>query len=353
MTSLAPPEAAGGPEPGDRDGTSRCLASWSGRSVTVGAVLGALDDLRRSQARTATRTSVVNLVVAATHPAGAERAAAAMRRLGHRHPGRTLALVCRPQGPEGLDARVDLHQATAEGHNIWWEEIRLELGGRLCHHVDSLVSPLLLGELPMAAWFPSILPAPGDPLAAMADAVLVDARWATTGDREGEGEEEVFGALPALVELSRRHAVVDLSWKRLTPWRALLSGLFDPTPLRPFVAGVTSAEVAGHAGPSRLLAGWLVDRLALPARAVADRRAVHATISLDATHGGRRGRFVVSRTSDEPVVQARAEIEGGPAQAETTTLPEHGLTWSLAEALVHLGHDVVYDHAIHAALSLA
>lgn len=327
------------------------LASWSGQSVTIGAVNTALDDLRCREQRTATRTSVVNLVVACSNWAAAERAGAAMRRLGSRHPGRTIAVVCRPEGDpgqDGVDARVELHQARAEGHSIWWEEVALGVSGHLHEHLDSLVEPLLLPDLPVVVWFPSELPRRDDPLVAAADVMLVDTLYAV-GASGADGARTV---LPALVELTRRHTVVDLSWRRLTPWRRLLAGLFDPAALAPFVGGVTRAEVAAHPAPARVLGGWLVDRLGLAPSAVALRPAVHASITLWAGSGGRAGRFAVERTSDQRRLEASAEVDGVAVQTQVAVLPEHGLTRSLAEALSRPGADRVYQHAVHVALSL-
>lgn len=316
--------------------------SWSGQDVTTAEVLSALDRLRRAEEHTATRTSVVNLVVASSDAPSAARAQSAMNRLGHHHPGRTVALVICPEAEDGVHARVDLHRARSGSGSIWWEEVRLSLGGRRCEHADSLVIPLLLADLPVVVWYPSALPARDDPLLASADAVLVDARWA------GEDEEAAPVALPALVELGLRHPLVDLSWKRLTPWRELLADLFEAEPFRSMAGEAIRAEVAAHAGPALLLAGWLMDRLELPPAAVALGRATHASIRLLA--GG--ASFEVTRLDDGPVVQARAAVEGGRERRRAATLPEHGLTWSLAEALSRLERDPVYDHALHAALAL-
>lgn len=318
------------------------LGSWSGSSVSIADVSTALMQLRHGEESAATRTSVVNLVVAADDDEGAARAQSAMRRLGQRHPGRTLAIVCRPQGTERIDATVELRGACADDNGIWWEEVRLEVGGQLCSHLSSLVMPLLLARLPVAVWFPSTLPAPGDPLLGLADAVLADARWAI----------EAGSGLAALVELSRRHTVVDLSWKRLAPWRSLLASLFEPEAMRPFLAGITSAQVSANPGPGRLLAGWLVDRLGLAPAAVSLAPALHASIHLSAIHEGHLGAFSVYRPSDAPLVLARADVEGARSLAESATLPAHGLTWSLAEALSRLSRDPSYEHAILAALSL-
>ncbi len=310
--------------------------------MSIGDVCGALAGLRHDQALTATRTSVVNLVVAAEDHEGASRAQSAMRRLGHRHPGRTLALVCWPDAPEGIDATVELHGSNANGPAIWWEEVRLVVGGPGCGALASMVRPLLLERLPVAVWFPSTIPALSDPLLGLADAALVDARWAI----------ESGSSLASVVELSQRHVVVDLSWKRLTPWRRLLAGLFDPAETRSYLGSVASAEVAAHRGPGRLLAGWLIDRLGLAPGSVVCRDAVHASIRLSATYADHQGSFVVDRPDDDPVVFATAEIDGHLARTDSAALPEHGLTWSLAQALARLARDPRYDHAIRAALPL-
>jgi glucose-6-phosphate dehydrogenase assembly protein OpcA len=309
-------------------------------------VAGTLDRLRREEERLATRTSVVNLVVVSSDPAAVERTRCAMRRLGHHHPGRTLALVLQHDQHDNIDASVELHQVQAEGRTIWWEEVVLSVGGRLCQHLGSLVSPLLLHELPVVAWYPSELPPRDDPLVASAHALLVDARWA------GEQEGGAHRAIPALVGLSRRRVVVDLSWKRLLPWRQLLAELFEPEPLRPFVEEVRSVEVTAHAGPAHLLAGWLMDRLGLPSAAIRLRATRHAAIRVVAQRRGQRATFTVARPTDARVVLARVDLAGALHTRRLANLPEHGLSWSLAEALSHLERDPVYEHSLHAALAL-
>ncbi len=356
--------------PGER---RRHLGAWSARNATVGQVSGALDDLRQAEQRAATRTSVVNLVVVAADEDDARRAGTAMRRLGSRHPGRTLVLACQDSpgarpgdpggkvGPSGVDAEVTLHQVGAAGRTVWWDEVALSVRGRLCEHLDSVVEPLLLPELPLAAWYVSDLPRPGDPLAVVADAILVDARSARhlddPADSGGSGSEEVgplrLGGLTGLVELTRRHPVVDLSWVRLEPWRRALAQLLDPPDLRPFAAGVTEVEVAGRLGPRTLLAGWLADRLGLVPSSIALRRDVHAAMSLKAATDRHRATFRVERRPDERLVRAAAAVDGAPVLEETMVQADDALSWSLARALTHLERDPVYDHAIHAALGLA
>jgi glucose-6-phosphate dehydrogenase assembly protein OpcA len=323
---------------------------WSGRGVTVPEVVVALDRLRHENPSNHTRTSVVNLVVVAPNDETAARAASAMRRLGSRHPGRTIVLLPHPERPLGIDAHLSLHEAIADSHWVWWEEVVLEVGGAATSRLDSIVLPLAIPRLPIAVWYPGPLPEPGDPLAGLGDALVVDVRFAEPlGTAEGPTSR---AALSALVELCRRHVIVDLSWRRTAPWRELLAGLFDLEELTDYLSGIQRVEVAAQPGPRRLLAGWLESRLHLPPGQIELVDALHASILLQAVGPEGRGSFLVERRGSERFVTATAEVEGRHVLRLQQVLPEHGLTWSLAQALSHLSRDRTYEHALAAALTL-
>ena len=318
------------------------LGAWRGEGVRVGEVLEALAELRRGEQRTATRTAVVNLVMVAGGEHEAEEACAAVHKLGARHPGRSIVLL--PDeggGPAGIDAEVILHGSEAEGRAVWSEDVRLRVRGPVAGHLDSLIEPLTLPDLPVVVWFVGYAPRPADPLLAPADAVLVDAK--DLGGRR---------AFAALANLGRRHAVVDLSWIRLRPWRELLAGLFEVPAFRPFVSGVRAARVEGKLGPRDLLAGWLASRLDLspPALQLADGR--HLSVRLEADHAGDQASFVVGRADGERLVRAKAEVAGAPPHEDRLSLADDPLPWSLAEALTNLRRDRVQEAALQAALGL-
>jgi glucose-6-phosphate dehydrogenase assembly protein OpcA len=318
------------------------LAAWQGEGVRVGAVLDALDRMRHGEQRTATRTSVVSLVVLATDEAEEQRACEATRRLGGRHPGRTITVRCVGGDPEAdsrVDATVTLEGSEAEGVDIWWENVGLCVSGRAAGHLDSLVEPLALPDLPCVLWFVGRLPQPADPLLDVADVVLVDTKEAPSGT-----------AFATVAELVRGAPVVDLCWVRLRPWRRLLAGLFDGAAYQPFVHHVTGAEVAGKEAPRRLLAGWLVDRLGLAPDAVHQSDARHVSLRLTAEVDGTPGVFEVTRRVGERVVRASARVEGGPHHDDVLSLPDESLPWSLAEALTHLGRDRGYERALQSLL---
>lgn len=322
-------------------------ATWRAENVRVGQVLEALAELRRGEQQSATRTYVVNLVVRAANDAQAERACRALHHLGGRHPGRTVVLIGpvgeHGSGPSSIDAEVVIHESESAGHPLWAEDVRLHVRGPLLGHLDSLVEPLTLPDLPVVVWFTGLPPDPSEPLLDAADAVVVDAKT------EEPGGERSF---PAVVSLSRRNVVIDLSWIRLRPWRELLAGLFDGPILRPFLDGVTGAEVRGKPGPRLLLGGWLSSRLGLSRSQIELTDSRHTSVHLTAEHQGSRASFHVERREGERMVHACADIEGGPSHQDRLSLPDDSLSWSLAQALTHLRHDRVHNQAVQAALAL-
>lgn len=354
------------------------LSSWSGSQVRVADVLAELEALRRPElmpapARSAvrqkpafdvrpgdrreppeapptlaTRTSVLTLVVVASSRDTLGEAMAGVYELGGRHPARVLGLLPvrdgDSSGSAGVDAEVRLLGGVAEGQAVWFEDVELAVRGEAIHHLDSLIEPFTLADLPVVVWFAGELPRADDPLLRAADVVMVDAR--VFGDTD---------CFDVLAELTRRVAVVDLSWHRLQPWRELLAALFEGPHTRPYLAGITSARVAGRTGPRHVLAGWIADRLDLPLSEVHVEPATHVSISLVGTSPvtARRATFDVLRLGDERVVHARAAVDGGPSSEMVVPLPPATPGWGVAAALSHLDRDPVYEQALRSAIAVA
>lgn len=319
------------------------LASWCGQGVRVDQVLEALAELRRRERRTATRTSVVNLVMLAGDDEEAERACSAMHRLETGHPGRTVVLIGADQdGEPGLDAEVSLHGGEAGGHGAWSEDVRLHVHGALGDHLYSLVEPLTLPDVPVVAWFLSRLPHPDDPVLAAADYVIVDTRDAPD-DR----------SMARITSLTASHRVMDLSWIRLQPWRELVGNLFEVRPFRPFLDGVRGVSIEGKAGPRQLMAGWLSSRLHLPTSAFALSDARHLMIGLVCDHEGTSGTFTVDRVAGERLVRSKAEVPGMPPFEDRLVLHDDSLPWSLGKALTRLEPHPSYGPSLRSAVSFA
>ena len=132
----------------------------------------------------------------------------------------------------------------------------------------------------------------------------------------------------------------DLSWTRLTPWRALLAAALDQHPLKVTGAKVTAERVSPSAD---LLAAWLCDRLKVDvARGHSDGPGI-TEVSMDTKEGpirisradGRLATFSSPNRPDRPVALKRREVPALLAE-ELRRLDEDDVYAATAARLVKL-----------------
>jgi glucose-6-phosphate dehydrogenase assembly protein OpcA len=326
------------------------IGSWEADNVTVRQVEAALSDLRRHEQRAAVRASVLTLVAVVKENAAADAVLDVMHELGGRHPSRTIVVVLDDKGDGAMDAAASVRAVEREGRAVCFEEIVLRVRGGARHHLDSVVEPFALPDLPMVVWLPAHLPAPGDPLLEVADRIVVDSRAVAGG---GTGTGETHSVLPTISALARRLPVTDLSWTRLAPWRSLMAGLFEGAAYRPFLREIERVEVNGNYGPRHLLGGWLLRRLQLPLARVSLSPAEHVSIRITAVHRDRTGVFTVVRPGAARVIQSSVEIDKGPSVSQTLQMRQQWPALALAGALTRMGRDDFYCDALEGAVQLA
>ncbi|HEU5485890.1 MAG TPA: glucose-6-phosphate dehydrogenase assembly protein OpcA, partial [Microlunatus sp.] len=135
-----------------------------------------------------------------------ESALTAAMEAGREHPARILLVVTASGRSASLDAEVRIGEGTPG------EVVVIRMRGPLASHPASVVRPLLLPDSPVVIWWPGKAPAniAEDELAGLALRRVTDAA----------------AAKRPLAELRTRAATyqpgdTDLSWTRLTRWRAL------------------------------------------------------------------------------------------------------------------------------------
>ena len=225
------------------------------------------------------RASVLNLIVTVVDDAAADRVVHTLMGLGVRHPSRAVVLVPEPgDHPQPLDARISTHchDAAGGGDRICYEEVVLTVRGEAAGHLNGIVAPLLIHDLPTHVWWPGNCPFNDpvfDQLVEMGDRLIVDS--SDFGD--------LLTGLRRLANLRRRSGVGDLTWERLAWWQELTAQFFDAPRFRRYLPNLsrlriqyavpppTSArhdedeEVApGVAAPMAqplLYAGWIATRL--------------------------------------------------------------------------------------------
>ncbi|HEY7047007.1 MAG TPA: glucose-6-phosphate dehydrogenase assembly protein OpcA [Jatrophihabitantaceae bacterium] len=246
-----------------------------------------------------------------------------------KHPMRMLMVIRRQiDAPvPRLDAEVLLGGRLGPG-----EAVVMRMYGRLALHAESVTLPLLAPDAPVVTWWHGAPPdrISYDPLGVNADRRITDVQRAD--DRVAALRQRAVDFAPG---------DTDLSWTRITGWRAALASALDGQHDTP-----TSSTVYGDdSDPSALLlAGWLSARLGfyVPVTKAGESEIDKVTIGFadgakftaDAEHG----KLILQR-------------EGQPDSI--APFPDRSLGELLAEELRRLDDDEIYAQALGAVTDLS
>lgn len=290
-------------------------------STTASDVARRLVELRERHGAIALgRVLTLVIVVDEEH---AEPAIEAANQASYEHPCRSIAVVRETsRGSARLDAQVRVGGDAGAS-----EVVVLRTFGALTNHAESLVMPLLLPDNPLVVWWPGESPAVPvqDPLGRIAQRRITDAAACKRPS----------------ASLAERAATyhpgdTDLSWTRLTLWRALLAAALDQPPHEP----VTSARVVGGSStPSAdLLAGWLALTLDCPVTRV---KASNVDAMISVRLDRESGPITIERPGEDIATLAT------PGRVDRrVALPRRTAAECLAEELRRLDPDDVYGDVV-------
>lgn len=240
--------------------------------------------------------------------------------LSREHPSRVIGVILGDgRGAARLNAKVRV------GENSSGESILLRISGELTKHAESVVLPLLLPDSPVVVWWPGKPPAvpSNDAIGRLARRRLTDA-------------EATDSPVRSLKAVARAYAPgdTDLSWTRLTPWRALLAAALDQS--SGTVTGGTI--VAGTGNPAAtLLVAWLESRLRVPIVSRRSETDQIASVVLNTTEGD----VVIERVD---ATSCHFSVPG--SSPREVPLGARTLAELLAEDLRRLDEDDVYAETI-------
>jgi glucose-6-phosphate dehydrogenase assembly protein OpcA len=219
------------------------------------------------------RTSVMNLVVVARRPETGERCAAIIQDLTGRHPSRTLIVTpADPDGPSWFDANIQAHCVVASetAPATCAETIYLVCGGESGRHLEAIVAPLLIHDLPVTLWWPDEPPLPSHTSAnvlEICDRLVIDgSSW------QGSGLPQLRRI--ATFQHRRPVAISDFALIRQSRWREAIASVFDHPDILPFlfhlrrinvtygIRGEVDIEAANVVKPVYHVA-WLASRLGM------------------------------------------------------------------------------------------
>src|SRR3954452_5194956 len=179
-----------------------------------------------------------------------------LRHIGHAHAARTIVCAVEPKR-KTLDAIAtiasDVHPKPGE-FALLRETVVVDIGEQHLAHVDTIVDPLVVTDLPTVVWAPHGHREAVDALLPLAQVVLLDSI----------DEPDMRDALRRALALLDDVYVVDLAWLRSTPWRERVAATFDTPHLRPDLKTISAVTVRHHPESGvagLLLVGWLASRL--------------------------------------------------------------------------------------------
>jgi glucose-6-phosphate dehydrogenase assembly protein OpcA len=240
-----------------------------------------------------------------------------------RHPMRMLMVVRRHiDAPvPRLDAEVTIGGRLGPG-----EAVVMRMYGRLALHAESVTLPLLAPDAPVVTWWHGEPPEKiaYDPLGVFAERRITDVQRSQDPSAALQGRAEDFAP-----------GDTDLSWTRLTPWRAALASAFDGARRH---APVRAAVHGGANEPSaRLLAGWLTSRL-------------RVEVAVDGTDdepiSGVEIGFDNGKTTTATVEGSNLVLRREGQQDSYMPFGERPIGELLAEELRRLDHDQIYAEAL-------
>lgn len=275
---------------------------------------------------------VLTLIVVATDEDDLDVIIDATHEASREHPARVLLLVTHRKSAEArLDAQIRLGGDAGAS-----EIIVMHVHGELSAHRDSVVTPLLLPDTPIVAWWPTHGPRnpASDPIGALATRRITDSLF-------DEDPDALYRR-----RMTYAHGDSDMAWSRITLWRGLLASLLDQPPHEDILA----AEVTGPLeDPSAdIAAGWLADRLDVP---VTRKVSGSPAVPLDAEGKECFGveSIVLRRTDTDITVRVNSAHTAECTVGETTRVVTFGrreLYECLAEELRHLDADYAFGHAL-------
>ena len=264
---------------------------------------------------------VMTLVIDATG-ADADEAIETANVASREHPCRIIVVAPEDDGDDCLNAELRVGGDAGAS-----EVVVLRPSGAQIPHGDTLVTPLLLPDAPIVAWWPAAVPA------ASTDSGIGQMAVRRITDTKGEAKP---GDVLAQLAGSYQPGDTDLAWTRVTRWRALLASALEQVDDR----RVTRARLHGDTGsPSILLLGaWLQNTLGCE---IED--------SYDDTVRGLQS--IVLETPSGEIGIFRPDGHNAtltqPGQPDhTIALPARSLGDCLAEELRRLDEDPVYGEAL-------
>jgi glucose-6-phosphate dehydrogenase assembly protein OpcA len=335
------------------------------------AVNRVLNDMHREMLRVgggddggAVRLSVLNLVAACVDVESADIATQAVGRLGAKHPARAIIILADPAGGREMEADLSLQCSAVDAGQVCAEVVRLVVGGEAAYHLASVVTPLLVPDIPVYLW---LVGAPPLRQAFGSDAIAICERLILDSGAYCDDAATLRLLADELDVVGDAISLSDVAWERSSIWRQLIAQSFDGEEVRAFLRGIDRVEIdcSGErvSALGWLMVGWLSSRLdwngsrrqptLVTAAHTADDVPVHdlVRIALHCSTNGHRALISVERRGI--ALHSVIDVDGGIRAERAVPIIDRDTVDLVGALLESAGEDPVYRAALRSAADLA
>ncbi|MBU5655200.1 MULTISPECIES: glucose-6-phosphate dehydrogenase assembly protein OpcA [Corynebacterium] len=278
---------------------------------------------------TLTTGRVLTLIVMTEEGDDLDNLLTSVRDASHEHPSRVIVIAT---GSLEEETRLDA-ELRVGGEAGASEIVVMHLHGALADQAEAVVTPLLLPDTPIVAWWPTACPpAP----AAVPIGALAQRRITNVAFGSGVDQYDLH-----VLSSGYKPGDSDMSWGAITLWRGIIASALDRHPHEP----VNSVEISGaeHHAAVDFAAGWLLDALSVPVtRRISECEAGAFPITS----------LVFRRPTADITVMAvdattvKVSVPGSPESLVSLAVRSEAEV--LSEELRHLDSDRTYAHALRA-----
>lgn len=263
------------------------------------------------------RANTLNLIAVADHEDIARMITSTVSQLSDFLPSRTIIFITAPGAQRSNTWHVDVRLNEGEtkgGPPVHFETITITVDPKMSGYLASLVSPLLISELPTFLWWPT-----GDFVgnALFNDVVGIVDRLIVDSARLGNDARAV-AQMRTLLDDEDDPRLGDFTWMRLEPWRQLIAQFFDPKEVQNCLDQLSQVNIAyaehrrdngsGFAA-ALLIVGWLASRLGWQViEPLEPRRAGGWTVPLISRGEDGKARDIQVRLTPDPSPDARFSV---------------------------------------------
>jgi len=294
-----------------------------------------------------------------------------------RHPSRLIILQEEADsGSIHPEALVSTH--LDQSHQVFCEQITLRAGQNGLERFPSLVTGLLLEDLPTSLWWASSKPLPHSQIwfletSRLASQLIYDSfTWQ-------DARQGIRAVTQWLSSTEGDQTAADLAWRRLKPWRRVIAQALDPALVPSALESIVRVSIkhGPHALPQAwLLAGWMAHllgwqlksgKVALGVEIVWQFESKTGSVSVACcrlTEGEyalletaiawqRGGRTCQARFRADDSTRITVDYEGVELKPRSVVLPQRTLGALVARQLSDFSGDPLFEQALGVAREMA